>query len=236
MNCEEYREAIAADPSYDGGACDVTECAACQAYRDEMIALNEKIGRALAIDVPELAMPELPDIEADKVVSLDKRRRVAPPVWFAMAATVAIAAFLGVRFVGEGPGYDSLADEVLEHLDHEPYALQVTDKPVSDRRLNSIVDDDVAEMNHNAGLITYAQTCIINGKEVPHLVIQGKLGPVTILLMPDEKITEAMPLMDERFEGVILPVGKGSIAIIGEHDEKLGEIQESVVNSVMWST
>ena len=236
MNCEEYREAIAADPSFDGGAGHVTGCAACQAYRNDMLALDDNIARALAIDVPDLKMPELPDIEADKVVALGQRRRVSPPLWLAMAATVAIAAFLGVRFIGGGVEYDSLADEVLAHLDHEPYALRVSDEPVSDGRLSSVVANDVAQMNHNAGLITYAQTCVINGRNVPHLVIQGERGPVTILLMPDEMISEAVPLRDEFFEGAILPVGDGSIAIIGEHDEELGEIEKSVMNSVMWST
>ena len=236
MNCEEYREAIDADPSFDGGAGHVTECAASQAYRSEMLALNDKISRALAIDTPELVMPELPDIETENVTSIASRRRVSPPLWLAMAATVAIAAFLGVRFIGGGVEYDSLADEVLAHLDHEPYALRVSDKPVSDRRLNSVVASDVAQMDHSGGLITYAQTCVINGRKVPHLVIQGERGPVTILLMPDETVSEAVPRRDEFFEGAILPVGNGSIAIIGEHDEDLGKIEESVMNSVMWST
>lgn len=236
MNCEEYRTAIAADPSFDGGAGHVTECAACQDYRNEMLALNDTITRALAIDVPKLVLPELPDLETDKVVTLGRGRRVAPPVWFAVAATVALAAFLGVRFVSNGPSYDSLADEVLAHLDHEPYALRVSDEPITERRLASVVASDVAQMDHSAGLITYAQTCVINGHKVPHLVIQGERGPVTILLMPDEMISEAVPLHDEFFEGAILPVGNGSIAIIGGHDEELAEIEKSVVNSVMWST
>jgi len=235
MNCNEYREAIGADPAFDGGAGHLAACEACQAYRTEMLTLNDRVARALAIDAPELVVPELPAVDTDKVVALADRR-IKPPVWFAVAATVVIAAFLGVRFVGNGPDYSSLADEVLAHLDHEPYALRVSDEPVSDRRLSSVVASDVAQMNHNAGLITYAQTCVINGREIPHLVIQGERGPVTILLMPDEMISEAVPLRDEFFEGAILPVGNGSIAIIGGHDEDLGKIEESVVNSVMWST
>lgn len=236
MNCEEYREAIGADPSFDGGAGHVTECAACQAYRTEMLALGERVSRALAIDVPELVMPELPEVETDGVVALASRRRVSPPLWLAMAATVVLAAFLGVRFIGGGVEYGSLADEVLAHMEHEPYAMRVSDTPVSERRLASVVSSDVAQMDHGGGLITYAQTCIINGHKVPHLVVQGKRGPVTILLMPDERVSKAVPLRDEVFEGAILPVGDGSIAIIGGHDEDLQEIEKNVVNSVTWST
>ena len=158
MNCEQYREAIAADPSFDGGAGHLSECAACQAYRSEMQALDQTISRALALDVPQLQMPELPEIDTTNVVSLSSRR-MTTPVWLAMAATVVLAAFIGFRFVSTGIEYESLADEILAHLDHEPAALRVTDVAITDERLNSVVPAHVATMDHSAGLITYAQSC-----------------------------------------------------------------------------
>ena len=165
-----------------------------------------------------------------------RSRRVSLPGWLAIAATVVIAAFLGVRMIGTDIRYESLADEVLAHIDHEPYALRVTDVAVSDERLNAVVASDVAAMDHGAGLITYAQTCVINGHEVPHLVIQGERGPVTILLMPEETIDAPQQLLGQNINGVIIPVGNGSIAILGERDERLERIQERVVESVRWST
>ena len=236
MNCEEYRQAIAAEPAFDGGAGHLSQCSACQEYRSEMIALDDRISRALVLDVPELRLPELPEIETENVVALSDRRRLSTPVWFAMAASVLLAAVLGVRLVTTGVQYDSLGEEVLAHLQHEPYALRVSDTPVSDKRLGSVVSGDIAQMDHEAGLITYAQSCVINGHEVPHLVIQGEKGPVTILLMPEEMISEAITLSDEFSDGVILPVGNGSIAIIGGRGESLEKIEKSVINSVMWST
>jgi hypothetical protein len=236
MNCEEYKLAIAADPSREDGEAHVAGCAECRAYRDEMRSLDRRIGRALEISVPELRMPDLPDIDTTDIVSLPARRRITAPVGLAVAATVVLAAFVGLRMFGTNVTYPSLADEIVAHLDHEPYALRVTDEPVSDRRLTKVVPADVASMNHDAGLITYAQTCVINGKEIPHLVIQGNRGPVTILLLPDEAIDDAVQLEGESINGILLPVGGGSIAIIGERDEQLETIQKNVVNSVTWST
>ena len=236
MNCEDYRQAIAADPSFDGGAGHLSGCAACQEFREEILSLDQRIGRALEIDVPGLVLPELADVEADNVVALGRRRRLTAPGWLAVAATVAVAAVLGMRMFSPGVQYDSLADEVLAHLDHEPQALQVTDAEVSDRRLRSVVPADVAEFDRNSSLISYAQSCIINGRTVPHLVIQGAEGPVTVLLMPEEQVDKAIALHGENVNGVILPVGKGSIAIIGESGERLEEIQERVTKSVTWTS
>lgn len=234
MNCEEFKQAIAADPSFDGGTAHLADCAKCLAYRTAMQALDGKIAKALALSVPELNMPELPEIDTANVVTLPARR--IAPAWFALAATVVLAVVVGVRMSGNDLQYESLADEIVAHLDHEPHALRVTSTPVSDERLSKVVPGHIARMDHSAGLITYAQTCPINGRDVPHLVIQGEYGPVTILLLPDEYVSEAIPISGESINGVILPVGKGSIAIIGERDERLDRIQKRVVDSVTWDT
>jgi hypothetical protein len=197
---------------------------------------EERIARALAIDVPDLDMPELPDVDSENVSVIRPRARFTPPAWFAMAATVVVATALGVWMLSSSVEYDSLAEEVLAHIDHEPGAFRNADSPVSDKRLYDVVPANLATMDHSAGLITYAQSCEINGRPVPHLVIQGQRGPVTILLMPEEKVTEAIDVEGEHISGVILPVGDGSIAIVGQRDERLDNIKKKIMNSVTWAT
>lgn len=240
MNCNDYKESIAADPSelLDGGAEHAASCESCGSYRNEMRALNDRISRALSIEVPELQMPDLTPIEDDTtVINLPfvRKSRLSAPIWMGLAASVAIAAVFGARFLNGGGEYLSLADEVIAHLDHEPSAFKERTVAVSSRVLNNVVSDDVADLG-GVGLITYARTCPINGKQVPHLVIQGEKGPITVLLMPDEKIDAAMPLEGRGIKGVILPVGRGSIAIIGERDEQLEQFNQQVIDSVRWST
>ena len=201
----------------------------------KMQALDLRIARALQIDVPALVMPELPDVD-DKVAALPVRRRSKAPLWFAVAATVVLGLSIALRMSSFFVEYDSLADEVLAHLDHEPRSLVVTDVPVSDRRLQRAVPASMAVFDRDETLITYANPCIINGKRVPHLVVQGQHGPITILLMPEEKVAEKTPLDGATVHGVILPVGEGSIAIIGPREEALEPIQENVQASLTWTT
>ena len=199
-------------------------------------ALDLKIAKALQIDVPELRMPELPDIDEASVTSLPVRKRSRKLIWFAIAATVVLATSISLRTSSLFQSYDSLAEEVLAHLDHEPGALRITDVAVTDQQLARAVPASLASFERGTSLITYAQPCVINGNDVPHLVIQGQYGPVTILLMPEEHVSEATPINGKSVKGVILPVGKGSIAIIGDRDEQLEPIQKNVVNSVVWTT
>ena len=94
MNCEDYKSALTADPAFDGGKDHLTACADCQAFRGEFRELNEKIARALEINVPELQFPELPDLAAENVTVLaaaGDRRSVSKPTWLAglaIAATI----------------------------------------------------------------------------------------------------------------------------------------------------
>jgi hypothetical protein len=239
MNCDQYREAITADPSesFDGAALHITDCASCVKYRDEIRLLDDKIAAALAIGVPELKIPELPPASADSNVvslTLKRTRRLSAPAWIGIAASVAIAAVLGVRFLAVAPVYDSLADEVLAHLDHESSAYRNVTDAVSEQKLDNVVRSDVASMDQDIGLITYARTCVINGHKIPHLVIQGENGPVTLLLLPEEHIDAAVELSGENINGIILPVGSGSIAIVGAQDENLQKLEKRVVDSVQW--
>ncbi len=71
MNCEDYKEAIAADPSesFDGGAVHAADCSSCNAFKAEIQALDARIAAALAIDVPDLKMPELPAVTGEERLS-----------------------------------------------------------------------------------------------------------------------------------------------------------------------
>ena len=236
MNCEEYRQALTADPAWTGGAGHVAACAECQAFARKVQALNLDIARALQVDVPPLVMPALPEIDSSNVAALPTRRRSLKPYWFAIAATVVLAASISLRMSGMFETYETLGEEVLAHLDHEPVALRVTDTPVSDERLQRALPKTVAVFDRSESLITYANPCVINGHRVPHLVIQGQHGPVTILLMPEEQVAAASNLEGENVHGVILPVGDGSIAIIGNRRESLEPIRQQVIESVTWTT
>ena len=233
--CEDYRETIAANPSSNVCDAHIEECESCRTFRDEMRALDETIGRALRLSVPELAIPELPELDTGNVTTL-QTKRFGAPTWLALAATVAVAAVLGFRMLSHEITNMSLTEQIISHIDHEPYALRVTDKPVSDKRLARVLPATVSTFDNDDALITYAQSCIINGNTVPHLVIQGERGPITILLMQEESVPEAQQFMGEHINGVILPVGSGSIAIIGEEGEALDQVKQKVRNSVTWST
>lgn len=238
MNCDEYRNALTSDPGFEDEARHADGCVSCREFSAEIMALDADIAAAMRIAVPPLRMPQLPDVDAENVTALSSRRQYSKPAWFALAATVLLAAIIGFRMAGPGMGLGlgTLEEQVLAHVDHEPLALLPSNTPVSDSEFSIAVPKEIATMNRDVGLITFAAFCSINGNDVPHLVMQGKHGPITILLMPHEKVDATRVLDGVNVHGVILGVGEGSIAIIGDREEPLEKVEQNVLGSVMWST
>lgn len=246
MRCEEYREALLADPSesFAGGSAHTDQCAACRRYRNEIRQFDKRIAAALAIDVPPLRKPALP-----RVAAIDDRRttpkatrplnKARLPAWIGLAASLVVAAVLGVYMIAPDEVRPTIAEQVIAHMDHEQASRQVTSEAVPDQVLRRVLGPNASSIGPRVPLITYARSCVINERVVPHLVVQGEYGPVTLILMPDESIDEPIPLSGENVHGTIVPVGTGSIAIIGERPDQVDEINrmgQRLAESVQWRT
>ncbi|MEJ2602918.1 MAG: DUF3379 family protein [Gammaproteobacteria bacterium] len=248
MLCEDFRKTLDVDPGADfpGRAAHAAACDDCARYAAEAAVFERKLAAALAIDVPDLDIRLPDDPEESDVVSLDDRRAARRgtgtrwrglPAWAGIAAALVlgIALVLGPGGAPQQPEPAALAAEVIAHMRHEPYSRVVTSEAVGASELQGVLSPAVSRLDSGRlGLVTYARTCPINGRPVPHLVVQGADGPVTLLLMPGEKIEAPVPLEGNGFHGVILPVGDGSIAVIGEEGRSVEDVAEGVREAVDW--
>ncbi|HLT89352.1 MAG TPA: DUF3379 family protein [Woeseiaceae bacterium] len=239
MDCEAYRRAIDADPGgdFDGAAAHVAGCEACRAYTATLRDFDRRLARALAIDVPAFPLPELP---AAPPRAERGRRRTRWLVTAAAALAVSLAGLAVLTLRSGAPGDaagERLAAEVLAHMDGEASSRVVTTMAVSRAALEQVLEPRVRAFDTGGAIVSYAMSCVINGKLVPHLVVQGRTGPITLILLPDESVDDAIPLVGRNVHGVIVPAETGAIAIIGEREDQLpeiGDVGQRVVQSVQW--
>lgn len=246
MNCKDFRLQIDAAPAEDSDDRDLhlAECAECAEYLARASAFDELVHRAMHVPAPAFDTQELRS-ESAEVVDLNTARTQKPaarsfstPVWMSLAAGLVLAAFVANRFVDVAPsGADSnlLAAQILGHMVHEPYALKRTSLEVPSATVKETVSSVDAEVDDQIGLISYARSCYVNGESIPHLVVQGEHGPVTIMIMPKEHVDAVVPLENEDFHGAIVPAGDGSIAIIGRKGESIDDIRSKIGNSIRLS-
>lgn len=245
MKCEEFRQQIDSAPAEDFAGRDVhlESCQACADYAGQAQSFEHLIAQALNVPVPD-AIGEIRPGNESNVVELHsgKARSRKPgfaPAWLGLAAGVVLAVFVGLRLSAPSPEESEraqfLAAEVLSHMNYEAYSRQVTTKPAAFEQVDTVTGTADVAVSDDLGLISYAMSCEINGNTIPHLVVQGKYGPVTILILPEEPIEAAIALDNADYHGSIIPVGDGSVAIIGRKGESIDEIREKVGSAIRLS-
>ena len=82
--------------------------------------------------------------------------------------------------------------------------------------------------------VSYARTCVFRGRLVPHLVVQGENGPVTVMILPDLEVDGPTSFSEHGFFGTILPAAAGSIAIIAGEESDIEQVSGPIVESLRW--
>jgi hypothetical protein len=233
MDCQEYRQHIEADPAWsdEAGAAHERDCEACAAYAQRLRESERLISQALRFDVNSVR-------EHDGASNEPQPRGSIRTPW-AMAASAAVAAvgvWLVLTFVPSGDP-EHLVAEVQEHWYHEPESWVQTSAPVNASALETALSGSARVDLDRLNVVSYARSCLVNGRWVPHLVVQGEAGPVMVLLLSREGVAESLPLdlPDEGLRGLIMPLDEGSIAILGHDEESLESLQQDVADAVEWA-
>ncbi len=224
MNCLEFRRRTLADPGDSAGvlAGHRLGCRPCAAWAERQRQLDARIATALSVPVPE-GLGEQVRMRA----SWSRPRRARWPA-IAAAVVLTVAAVVGVDAWRDEP----LADAVVDHIYHEPGLLVATDGSVDRGRLDAVLARIGGSSSADIGDVTHAGLCPIRGRLAAHLVVAGRHGPIAVLVMPGQGIATTTRVADGTLHGAILPVGGGSIAIVGFRDEQLDELVDRIRQSL----
>lgn len=241
MDCLEFRRQCATEPTRKGAAllAHESECAACLAFARETAALDKRIMRAMQVPLPaSLQNFSVDDSASPAPTSRVQRaqktwRSVTTGGWLALAASIVAAALVSIG-VWRAATPESLGSELVAHVRHEPMSLLPVAEPVTAAGINLVLRRTGARVEAPLGTVSYIRSCPFRNKEVAHVVIEGSTGPVTLLLLPHVSVATATAFEEDGFKGTIVPVGKGSVAIIGSETEPLDAVEKLVSSAVAW--
>jgi hypothetical protein len=225
MNCLEFRRIAGADPQHlEGDAlAHARDCPVCARYLAEVLDLDQRIARALAVPVPDAKA-------AGNVALVDRTRRLL----LALAASVVLAVGLGaVGWLVLAP--ESLAADVVEHVRHEEPSWS-SNTPAADAKLEAAMKRGGAHFTTTPGRIVYVQSCWFRGHYVPHLVLETDTGPTTLMLLQRESVRARTDFDENGYKGVLLPVGKGSIAVLTHGSPLSSALAEHIAGLIEWTS
>ena len=233
MDHAHYRTAIMADPHNADAELRAHReaCAECRTFTERLLKFESRLERALRVDIAP---------GADVLPFARKRGSEAAAArrWMALAASVLLGAAI-VGGVWLSLPQSSLAAAVVAHMAGEPGAWQGTNA-VQGPELEGVLKDSKLRLKPDAGIVSYASSCMFRGYRVPHLVVQSSSGPVTVMVLVHESVRRVAQFDTEGYRGTIMPVpGHGSIAVLmrdsGIDAAEIKRIAERVDASIVWT-
>ena len=235
VTCLDVRRQVGAEPRrLEPGVMEhCKSCASCAVFVRETQALDARLERAFDIPVPE-------GLEARIV--LDASLKHAPRIWrpwLAAAASMLLTLALATTaYVHMHPVDGDLAKAVVAHIQNpeELPAIAPDRTLIHDASyVENVFNRAGVRMQGSMDDVAYAHVCLFRGERVVHLVVQGRDGPVTIMLLPHIHVDKNMPVDENGFHGVIVPAGQGSIAIVTNNSTPVQPMEEEMVAKVQWT-
>lgn len=162
-------------------------------------------------------------------LALGNRRR-----WSSLAGSILAGVVVGL-FVWLGGAGNKLPRDAVAHVAGESGAMVRSSIAVDGQVLRDVLGQAGVRWAAGAAQVSYARACAFRGRRVAHLVLQTASGPVAVLMLRDEHVRRPAAFRRDGFEGVIEPVGAGSIVVIGGPRADVSAAAAEIAGSLEWA-
>jgi Protein of unknown function (DUF3379) len=127
-----------------------------------------------------------------------------------------------------------LAAGIVAHVEVEQKAL-LAEQRVPLAQLVTALQRSGGELREPPGETSYMDHCPLPGGGTgEHLVFNTQHGKLTLILMPGKRITHAVRLDKDKLTVSLMPAGEGSLALVSENREKIGEAESWARENLRW--
>jgi len=234
VTCIEFRRRLLTDPGLEDleFAEHWRACPDCGEAVERSARCERRLRQAVTVDVPEnlasrILLKQSFDYQAERPWWRTRRA-------YALAAGVLL--MVGLISLGLSPYLDQqrLNEELVALVNGAPYAL-AAGKPVSGSEISAALAPVGLDLAADIGNVTYVGRCMVRGKVLGHIVVQGETAPVTVFLIGEQLVAERTTIRSNRYSGIVLRQGAGTIVIVGTTGESLEKIEARVRSAIRWT-
>jgi hypothetical protein len=232
MNCREAHRLLLSDPQTRNPVLQrhLEQCPGCAAEAERIRRFEQSLREALGA-------PPSPELEQRVPWPRYRRHRPHYPALVAgLLLAMGLAFWLGMNrhLMTDMP--EALPDLVIYHIERELHHLD-EDHDLAARKVRLLLADFGVRLDGDPGHVRFAARCRMREHAGLHLILQGKSGPVTILIMPGEHpdSIHPQPLGNGHFHGWVAPAAYGSIAVVGTEEESAATMLEELRQHIAWN-
>ncbi len=211
MNCLETRRLTLINPqdSHPARLTHLRECDTCARFAGQLVAQDELIRTATKVDLPEGFAARVLLNQSLQPTS----RRPTRGTWLGLAASFLLAITLLPALIQDA-FYSPFETELVAHVTAHDVFTQNPDNHVTEpAKLRQILLSAGTEIPENAGNITYASTCVIDGEIMAHLLVENGEQQYVVFLMPLRSVPERS-FSRANWAGQIARVNNRSIVVL----------------------
>lgn len=222
MNCLEFRRELAATPMAMRAEAREhrAHCASCAEAWQRAQVFEQRLQAALAVPVPA----ELADrILLKQTTDTRKHRQLTRSTWLRLAAGFMMTvSALGTGYLVFGTG-ETLASASIEHLSHEPFALNRTER-IPATTVSQVFAESGVYLKAPLQSVTYLTRCPVYGQKTIHLVIRDGGEPITVIYVPNNQQGSA-DFSERQIVGRHRNIGQGTLVLMAERDDAFDRIE-----------
>ena len=233
MDCLEFRRRLAAEPhARDPGF--VAHRDSCHAGCTEAWWRAQKLERrlenALGIDVPGQLAERVLLAQATQARTRSRRWRFG----MALAASLVLAASIGIFGWNRSAGADPLPAISVAHLHAESFALAST-QPVTENDLRENFAARGLTLHEMPADAVFVRDCDLGSYRTVHLVFRIEDEPVTAMYFIGHAIAGSREFHRDGWQGREVPMGKGTLLLLGADARGFAQVERSMGDALQGS-
>jgi Protein of unknown function (DUF3379) len=222
MNCLDFRRQLNIDP-----LCADTdysrhrqECARCAEALERALTFEATLRKSLQVPVPLQLADSILLAQATREQNQSEGRR-RHGVLLAMAAAVVLAFGIGMHTEAS-----PLASLAVEHLQKEAFVLAMA-QPIPDEDVRKAFAESGVTLADVPAGISFVYCCPVGRYHSVHLVMPEKSGPVTVLYLTENAVTQRENFIQQGWQGRSVPLAHGTLVLLAHDASKLDQVERA---------
>jgi len=130
---------------------------------------------------------------------------------------------------------EATVEHIIAHIEEDPSLMTAVKLPTSEQELQQLFANVGAQLSKPVEGMSYAGMCDVEGQQGLHIVMQDKGEPITIIVMPGHKIAAIEAFQQSGYQGELVPVQGGVVAIVANTMEQVAMAQLRFFNAVKFA-
>ncbi|MDX2503249.1 MAG: DUF3379 family protein [Gammaproteobacteria bacterium] len=205
-------------------------------FVSDQLAFDQQLSNTLNIATPENLAER--SILAQQLLQHKLQRTQQHRSWLLNGIAASVIVLISLTFslqfmLPESINSSRLSQQIISHVQNDTHALNVRmDVPKSS--IDTMLASYGGKLKGPIGKVSFLGHCIIGEHTGIHMVLDTRLGLVTVLILPAQTIKTNYSLNDAQYTGLVYPSRKGSIAILAEQPEPVKETRRQIDQNLNW--